>query len=112
MQDSKQRMLHNSPGRHLWAVSAQVSNMVAEEYITKQKPINFDTGSCPTFLDWLWERYQVTPTIQRVLCKQTARYGSGRKEFESCMEWYRKRYRYEMELREQLINNNPFKEEN
>lgn len=62
----------------------------------------------PTFLDWLLTRHDTTPTVMRVLCKQTARYGSGKTEYEKAMEWYRRRYRYEKELREQMIKSNPF----
>lgn len=84
-----------------------------EKYITNMKPITVNACSCkPTFLDWLWEKYKITPIIQRQLCKTTAKYGSGLKEFETSMEWYRRRYRFEMEQRELLIKLNPFKEEN
>lgn len=88
--------------------------MVDEKYITQHmKPINMNTGSCnPTFQDWLLERYGTTPITLRVLSKQTARFGSGRKEYESLMAWYRRRYWWEMEQRKQIIESNPFKEEN
>jgi len=69
----------------------------------------FHADKKPTFMEWLWERYRVTPLIQLDLCKKTA-YGSARREYEKVMEWYRQRYRYEMEIREKLIAANPFKE--
>lgn len=64
----------------------------------------------PSFLEWLWDRYQTTPIIELDLFKKTA-YRNARREYEKAMEWYRRRYRYEMEIRERLIAANPFKEQ-
>lgn len=65
-----------------------------------------------SFQDWLWKRYHITPIIHLSLCRQTARYGSGREEYEKSMAWLRRRYRYERNLVETLEQNNPFKEDN
>lgn len=82
--------------------------IVKDAYL--KKTVDYRTNK-PTFLEWLQDRHDVTPMTQRILCQQTARCGSGYSEYEKCMEWYRQRFRYEMELREQLIPCNPFIEE-
>ena len=73
-------------------------------------------GSCsgkqPSFLEWMQERHQSTPTVMKVLCRQTSPRRAWWKEYEAAMDWLRKRYSYEMQLRDQIITNNPFKEEN
>ena len=57
-----------------------------------------------TFLDWLLSRYNTTPLTLRALCKQTG----NRREYEKMMEWYRRRYRKEMQIKGELIEANPF----
>ncbi len=64
-----------------------------------------------SFLEWMQERHQTSPTVMKVICRQTAARRSWWKEYESAMEWLRRRYRYEMALKKQLLNNNPFEED-
>ena len=64
----------------------------------------FIDGKAPNFIDWLLERYDTTPLTLLYLCKQTGK----RKDYDKVMAWYRKRYRYEMQLRESLLEANPF----
>ena len=65
----------------------------------------------PDFMQWLWDRHQTSPSILKSLCKQTARFGSGYEEYEKCMEWLRRRYFVEKKLMNELIQTNPFKED-
>ena len=55
-----------------------------------------------SFLDWLLKRYNTTPLTIRFLCKQTGG------NYSKVMFWYHRRYRYERDLMDSLINNNPF----
>ena len=82
------------------------------EYRYLYKFLGADTGKQPTFLEWMQERHHTSPTVMKVICRQTCPYRNWRKEYEAAMEWLRRRYRYEMELLQQLITNNPFEEEN
>lgn len=55
-----------------------------------------------SFLDWLLKRYNTTPLTIRFLCKQTGG------NYSKVMSWYHRRYHYERDLMDSLINNNPF----
>lgn len=55
-----------------------------------------------SFLDWLLKRYNTTPLTIRLLCKQTGG------DYYKVMSWYHRRYHYELDLMETIVNNNPF----
>lgn len=58
----------------------------------------------PDFIAWLKGRYGYTPQYFYQLCVRTG----PASDYYKAMEWYRRRYRYEMDLRRQLIDSNPF----
>ena len=60
---------------------------------------NEDTQS---FLDWLRERHNYTPITVKILCRQTGG------DYNKVMAWFRYRYHVENDIKQQLINNNPF----
>ena len=55
-----------------------------------------------SFLDWLLRRHNYTPLTIRLLCRQTGG------DYYKVMSWYHKRYHYELDLMENIVNNNPF----
>ena len=55
-----------------------------------------------SFLVWLLKGYNTTPVRIRFLCKETGGY------YSKVMSWYHRRYHYERDLMDSLINNNPF----
>lgn len=57
-----------------------------------------------TFKEWLLDRYTETPQHLHDVALATGSY----RDYDLLMEWYRRRYHYEMELREQLLSGNPF----
>lgn len=62
------------------------------------------TDKLPSFNEWLLAKYDTTPMTLYVLNKNTGRYG----EYDKLMNWYRRRYRMEMDQLKCLIDNNPF----
>lgn len=60
-----------------------------------------------TFKEWLLRMYGETPEHLYTLCIATGNYG----DYNKVMEWYRRRYRYDNVLREQLLAANPFSTE-
>ncbi|MDE5894344.1 MAG: hypothetical protein K2H45_15630 [Acetatifactor sp.] len=66
--------------------------------------LTFQLDRKPEFKEWLLYRYTETPLHLHDVALATGSY----RDYERLMEWYRRRYRYEMELREQLISANPF----
>ncbi len=65
------------------------------------------SGEKPSFEDWLLKRYDITPMILYIQCKQTGRYG----DYDEAMKWYRRRYQIEMDERECFLEANPFKQQ-
>ena len=61
----------------------------------------------PTFQEWLSDRYGVTPFQLQHLVIITGKKG----DYDKMMEWYRRRYRFEMLRNKIYNNNNPFKED-
>lgn len=59
-----------------------------------------------TFQEWLLKRYGITPLQQKDLCRRTGRAS----DYHIVMEWYRRRYCLEQEIRESLIEANPFEQ--
>lgn len=70
----------------------------------KMKVLTFRADRKPDFKEWLLDRYTETPQHLHDVALATGCY----RDYERLMEWYRRRYKYEMELREQLISANPF----
>lgn len=68
------------------------------------KALTFQADHKPGFKEWLLDRYTETPRHLHDVALATGSY----RDYERLMEWYRRRYRYEMELRELLISANPF----
>lgn len=62
------------------------------------------SGELLTFREWLKHKYGYTPQELYDLCTATGRYG----DYNKVMEWYRRRYQQDNELREQLLAANPF----
>lgn len=56
------------------------------------------------FKEWLLWKYNYTPEQLYELCLATGRYG----DYDKVMAWYRRRYQWYNEMREQLIAANPF----
>lgn len=68
------------------------------------KPFKFEfDDEEPEFRDWLKQRYDVVPAGLAICCQVTG--GS----YYQVMEWYWRRYKFEMSQRKNLIKNNPFK---
>ena len=77
-----------------------------------QSTVLTDTSKCvmdfaesdvsQSFLDWLRERHNYTPLTIKLLCRQTGG------DYYKVMSWYRRRYRYELDLMKTIVNNNPF----
>lgn len=61
-------------------------------------------GNAPTFQEWLCRNYNVTSRELYATALATGTYNS----YNKLMDWYRKRYRYEMEQRELLKDACPF----
>lgn len=68
-----------------------------------QRVLEF-TADKPVFREWLLEKHGYSPERFRLLCMATGTL----KDYYRGMDWYRIRYEKEMQLREKLINNNPF----
>lgn len=66
------------------------------------------TEKLPAFNEWLLAKYGTTPMALYVLNKHTGRYG----EYDKMMDWYRRRYRREMDQLKALISDNPFLTDN
>lgn len=56
----------------------------------------------PEFRDWLKQRYDVVPARLAICCQVTGG------NYYRVMEWYWRRYKFEMSQRKNLIKNNPF----
>lgn len=61
-------------------------------------------GAEPEFLEWLKLKYGTVPSKLYLLCQATGSYG----DYDKCMEWYRRRYRKEIEVYRNLCKANPF----
>lgn len=76
-----------------------------------QSTVLTDTSKCvmfresdvsQSFLDWLLKKYNYTPLTIRLLCRQTGG------DYCKVMSWYHRRYHYDLDFMETIVNNNPF----